>query len=159
MKPAKPRSLTINGGSSSSIKFALFEAGDSFQRILDVAIERIGLPEAALRAKGLHQADNFSRLVTAPDHTAAVVPRRVTRARGMVVVALSDCQAGTAFNCSPTPGQKRLINCVLRRDLSHQDPLEYGVRNPLVGFSESFAGRDSPNLNRIKGVQNDNSTQ
>ena len=28
MKPAKPRILTINGG-SSSIKFALFEAGDS----------------------------------------------------------------------------------------------------------------------------------
>jgi acetate kinase len=28
MKPANPRILTINGG-SSSIKFALFEAGDS----------------------------------------------------------------------------------------------------------------------------------
>ena len=28
MKPAKPRILTINGG-SSSIKFALFEADDS----------------------------------------------------------------------------------------------------------------------------------
>jgi acetate kinase len=32
MKPANPRILTINGG-SSSIKFALFEAGDSLQRI------------------------------------------------------------------------------------------------------------------------------
>jgi acetate kinase len=71
MKPAKPRILTINGG-SSSIKFALFETGDSLQRILEGAIERIGLPEATLRVKGLEQADNFSRLVTAPDHTAAV---------------------------------------------------------------------------------------
>ena len=35
-------------------------------------IERIGLPEATLRLKGLHQADNLSRLVTAPDHTVAV---------------------------------------------------------------------------------------
>src|ERR1035441_9029666 len=71
MKPGNPRILTINGG-SSSIKFALFEAGDSLRRILEGRVERIGLPEAALRVKGLDQADNFSRLVTAPDHTVAV---------------------------------------------------------------------------------------
>lgn len=62
---------TINGG-SSSIKFALFEAGNSLRRILEGEMERIGRPEAALRVKGLNPADNFSRLVTAPDHTAAV---------------------------------------------------------------------------------------
>src|ERR1039457_5392389 len=71
MKPANPRILTINGG-SSSIKFAVFEAGESLRRILGGAIERIGLPEATLRVKGLNQADNFSRVVTAPDHTVAV---------------------------------------------------------------------------------------
>jgi acetate kinase len=71
MKPANPHILTINGG-SSSIKFALFEAGDSLQRILEGGMERIGLPEATLRVKGVDQADNFSRLVTAPDHTVAV---------------------------------------------------------------------------------------
>ncbi len=71
MKPANPCILTVNGG-SSSIKFALFEAGDSLQRILEGGIERIGLPEATLRVKGLNQADNFSRLVSAPDHTVAV---------------------------------------------------------------------------------------
>ena len=71
MKAADPCILTINGG-SSSIKFALFETGDSLRRILDGRIERIGLPEATLRVKGLNQADNFSRLVTAPDHTVAV---------------------------------------------------------------------------------------
>ena len=71
MKPANPYILSINGG-SSSIKFALFEVGDSFQRILEGGIERIGLPEATLRVKGLKQADNVSRLVQAPDHTAAV---------------------------------------------------------------------------------------
>lgn len=60
MKPATPRILTINGG-SSSIKFALFEAGDSLRRILEGAIERIGLPEATLRVKGMNQTDNFSR--------------------------------------------------------------------------------------------------
>jgi len=71
MKPADPCILTINGG-SSSIKFALFEAGDPFRRILEGRIERIGLPEATLRVKGVNQADNFSRSVTAPDHTVAV---------------------------------------------------------------------------------------
>lgn len=71
MKPANSSILTINGG-SSSIKFALFEAGASLRRILEGGIERIGLPESILRVKGLNQADNFSRLVAAPDHTVAV---------------------------------------------------------------------------------------
>jgi acetate kinase len=71
MKSAHQRILTINGG-SSSIKFALFETGDSLRRILEGGIERVGLPDATLRVKGLNPADNFSRCVTAPDHTAAV---------------------------------------------------------------------------------------
>ncbi len=66
-----PAILTINGG-SASIKFALFEAGDSRRRILEGAIARIGLPEATLRVKGVHQADNFTLSVTAPDHSVAV---------------------------------------------------------------------------------------
>ncbi len=70
MKPTGPRILTINGG-SSSIKFALFEAGDSLQRILDGEIARIGLPEAAWRVTGLAPEDNFSRRLAAPDHAAA----------------------------------------------------------------------------------------
>ena len=71
MQPANPRILTINGG-SSSIKFALFEAGDSLRRILEGGIERIGLPEATFVARGLNKADNFTRSVTAANHTAAV---------------------------------------------------------------------------------------
>ena len=71
MKPAKPHILTINGG-SSSIKFALFEAGGSLRRILEGGIDRIGQPEATLQVKGSKPADNFSRPVTAPDHTVAV---------------------------------------------------------------------------------------
>jgi acetate kinase len=72
--PASPRILTINGG-SSSIKFALFEAGEagnSLCRILEGGIERIGLPEATLRVKGLNKADKFSRPLAAPNHTVAV---------------------------------------------------------------------------------------
>ena len=71
MKTANPRILTINGG-SSSIKFARFEAGDSQQRMLEGGIESIGLQEATFRVKSLDPADNFSRSVSAPDHTVAV---------------------------------------------------------------------------------------
>ncbi|MGD0350455.1 MAG: hypothetical protein ABSB84_09110 [Verrucomicrobiota bacterium] len=45
MKSATPVILTVNGG-SSSIKFALFEAGRSLQRVLEGRIKRSGLPEA-----------------------------------------------------------------------------------------------------------------
>jgi len=71
MKPANPLILTINGG-SSSIKFAVFEAGFPLQRILVGEIERIGLPESSLRVKGLDPAHNFLRPITATDHVAAV---------------------------------------------------------------------------------------
>jgi acetate kinase len=71
MKPANPRILTINGG-SSSIKFALFEVGDSRRRVLEGELERIGLPEATLRVKGVDPEADFSRPVAAPDHTVAV---------------------------------------------------------------------------------------
>ena len=54
MKPANPHILAINGG-SSSIKFALFEAGDPIQRILEGGIDRIGLPDATFRVKGFRR--------------------------------------------------------------------------------------------------------
>jgi acetate kinase len=42
MKPANPRILTVNGG-SSSIKFALFKAGDPLRRILKGGIGDAGV--------------------------------------------------------------------------------------------------------------------
>ncbi|MGE5319212.1 MAG: acetate/propionate family kinase, partial [Hyphomicrobiaceae bacterium] len=71
MKPAKPHILTINGG-SSSIKFALFEAGDSLRRVVAGGVERIGLPDARLWVKDLNAAGDLSRPVTATDHAVAV---------------------------------------------------------------------------------------
>ncbi len=71
MKPTSRRILTVNGG-SSSIKFALFEVGDSFRRILKGGIERIGQPDATFSVKSPNQRDTSSWSVAAPDHTAAV---------------------------------------------------------------------------------------
>ncbi|MGA7614629.1 MAG: acetate/propionate family kinase [Thermoanaerobaculia bacterium] len=67
----RARILTINGG-SSSIRFALFETGDSLRRILWGAVERIGLPDATLRVKGVDESDDVVRPVKAPDHSLAV---------------------------------------------------------------------------------------
>ena len=71
MKTANSRILTINGG-SSSIKFALFEIGDGLRRVLEGAVDRIGMPAPKFTVKGLNPGDNFSRSVAATDHTAAV---------------------------------------------------------------------------------------
>jgi len=71
VKPADQRILTINGG-SSSIKFALFEVGESLRRVLEGAIERIGQPESAFQVKDLERNNNISKSIVAPDHTIAV---------------------------------------------------------------------------------------
>jgi acetate kinase len=71
LKPANPCILTINGG-SSSIKFAMFETGNSLRRILAGSIDRIGLEEAKFVVKGPNRADNFARSVQARNHTEAV---------------------------------------------------------------------------------------
>jgi acetate kinase len=70
MKSSDSRIVTVNAG-SSSIKVTLFDAGDSLTRIFDGGIERIGLSNAVFRMKGDNPADNFSRVVVAPDYAAA----------------------------------------------------------------------------------------
>ena len=66
-----PVILTINGG-SSSIKFALFEAGDKLRRRAKGEILRIGLPQAALQVNDVNPQNSVSRSVEAPNHAAAV---------------------------------------------------------------------------------------
>ena len=70
MKPADARILTINGG-SSSIKFALYQAGEPLKQGLYGAVDRIGLTGTNLT---FHDADGkpaASRQLVAPDHKSA----------------------------------------------------------------------------------------
>jgi acetate kinase len=70
MKPADARILTINGG-SSSIKFALYQAGEPLKRGLYGTVDRIGLTGTNLT---FHDADGkpaASRQLVAPDHKSA----------------------------------------------------------------------------------------
>lgn len=69
-KPARSI-LAVNGG-SSSIKFALFDSGESLTRTLGGKIEGVGLATGRFAVTGLCQADNFSRPIAAPNHPAAV---------------------------------------------------------------------------------------
>lgn len=63
--------LSINCG-SSSIKFALFEAGDCLLRIRGGSIERIGLVGSCVSLEGSNVTDSCSRSVEIPNHTTAV---------------------------------------------------------------------------------------
>jgi len=63
--------LAINGG-SSSIKFALYEDSEVLKKVFEGSLERVGLPKAFLRVKGVDQADNFSKDIVAGDQKAAV---------------------------------------------------------------------------------------
>jgi len=73
--PSSPKTmkrvLTINGG-SSSIKFALFVAGDPPTQVLLGEIENIGTPSALFHIKGSSAFEKTSRPVVAPDHKTAV---------------------------------------------------------------------------------------
>ena len=122
--PASRRILTINGG-SSSIKIALFETGDSLRRIFQGGIEQIGLPAATLRVKGVNPTDDVSRLVTAPDHTAAVgalmdwLEERVGRDGALAAVGHRVVHGGPSYS-EPRRLDAKVIDELLR--LSPFDP-------------------------------------
>jgi acetate kinase len=70
MKPADARILTINGG-SSSIKFALYEAGEPLKRGLYGTVDRIGLTGTNLTFHDADEKPAASRQLVAPDHKSA----------------------------------------------------------------------------------------
>jgi acetate kinase len=63
--------LTINSG-SSSLRFALFEAGKLSRQVLSGRFERIGSPAARLLVTALSSNHDHEYTVVAPDHTACV---------------------------------------------------------------------------------------
>ena len=71
MQSAIPCVLTINGG-SSSIRFAVYEAGDALRRQLDGKIDRIGVSGTNLVASDPSGKLQVSRHLTADSHSTAV---------------------------------------------------------------------------------------
>ena len=70
MKPANPRILTINGG-SSSIKFALYQNGEPLERGLYGKVDRIGLSGTKLICHDSKGKPPESRDLAASDHKSA----------------------------------------------------------------------------------------
>ena len=70
MKPANPRILTINGG-SSSIKFALYQNGEPLERGLYGKVDRIGLSGTKLICHDSKGKPSESRDLAASDHKSA----------------------------------------------------------------------------------------
>jgi acetate kinase len=71
MKQTQSNIFVVNGG-SSSIKFAIFEVERTIQKILVGKIERIGLPMATLHITSPIQTHNLSKIIQAPDYSAAI---------------------------------------------------------------------------------------
>ena len=74
MKLPSPSVLTVNGG-SSSIKFALFKPDDSLRKLLEGAIERIGLPEPVMNEGNALVAAGHRVVHGGPKYSA---PQRIT---------------------------------------------------------------------------------
>ncbi|OFW67862.1 MAG: acetate kinase [Actinobacteria bacterium RBG_13_63_9] len=70
MKPANPRILTINGG-SSSIKFALYQVEEALEQRLCGKIDRIGLSGTNLTCHDPDGKPQASRSLAAADHRSA----------------------------------------------------------------------------------------
>src|SRR5471032_897871 len=66
-----PCVLTVNGG-SSSIRFAVYEAGETPRRLLDGKIDRIGLSGTNLLVNDPTKKSQTSLRVAAADHRPAV---------------------------------------------------------------------------------------
>src|SRR4030042_1392144 len=69
MKPANPRILTINGG-SSSIKFALYQTGEPLEQRLVRKVDRIGLSGTNLTFNDLTWSQQDSRSIQVSNHSS-----------------------------------------------------------------------------------------
>jgi acetate kinase len=120
MKPAAPVILTINGG-SSSIKFALFEAGDTLRRLVRGGIVRIGLPEATFEVKDVSPQNSVSRLVEAPNHDAAanVLMDWLTKHSGALAVV-----GHRVVHGGPKYSQPERINLEMVEELRRLSPFD-----------------------------------
>ena len=72
MKSALTCVLTINGG-SSSVRFAVYEAGETPRRRLDGKIDRIGLSGTNVIVNDSAEKPLLSRRLAAADHRTAVI--------------------------------------------------------------------------------------
>ena len=84
----RPCVLTINGG-SSSLKFAVFAASESLDRVLTGRVERVGQGQSRLVVSAADGGRREDRAVAAPDQAAAagLVIEEIERGLGLGTIA------------------------------------------------------------------------
>lgn len=139
--------LTINGG-SSSVKFALFEAGDSLRRILKGRIERIGFPEGALVIENPDRAGSFTRPVSVADHKAAVhvlmesLAESIGRSRVLTAVGHRIVHGGSRYV------EPQLVTPEMTGELRKLSPFDPEHLPEEIMLTEAF-GRSFPDLPQV----------
>lgn len=89
MTPDIRRILTINAG-SSSIKFALFEGGETIRRVLNGKIEGIGFQEGRFAVKSLNQTESVSTALLAQDPGTTPESARTRTSRRAPAICKND---------------------------------------------------------------------
>jgi acetate kinase len=132
--------LTINGG-SSSIKFALFSAGDATARILSGQIERIGSASSSLSVKDADGQSSNSRPIDAPDYASAVEHlidwlRQQPLANSIVAIGHRIVHGGERYRATC------LVDAGLITELKRLSPLDPahlpGEIHLIEAFSQNF---------------------
>ena len=130
--------LAINAG-SSSIKFALFQAGGALQRRFDGGIDWIG-PDAALRVNGAHPAERFSKPVAASNHVAAVevlMDWIETRDEGKALVAVGH----RVVHGGPDYYAPQSVTLAVVEEMRRLIPLDPQHMPQAIALIEAFARR------------------
>ena len=138
MKPAHRYILAINAG-SSSIKFAMFQAGGALQRIFNGGIDRIG-PNATLRVNSANLAEGFSRPLAAPDHIAAVgvlIDWIETRHEGKALAAVGH----RVVHGGPDYSAPQTVNPALVEEMRRLSPFDPQHMPQAIALIEAFACR------------------
>ncbi len=138
--------VTINAG-SSSVKFALFRAGQSLDRLVSGKIERIGLPDSALTlsdgASGRTERENIS----ASDHAAcvdALVARLERRASCADLLAAGH----RVVHGGPRYSEPERVTAEVLAELRRLSPYDPEHMPSELGLIEAF-GRKFPGLPQI----------
>ena len=130
--------LAINAG-SSSIKFALFQAGGALRQICDGAIDRIG-PDAVLRVDSANPAQSFSRPVAASDQIAAVdvlIDWIETRDEGKALAAVGH----RVVHGGPDYNAPQSVTLALVEEMRRLIPLDPHHMPQAIALIEAFARR------------------
>jgi acetate kinase len=136
MRQAEQKILTINSG-SSSIKFALYQAGKSPKRILYGIVDRIGLNDTVLTFNDLTQNQQGSQPLKGSDHRSAaneLIDWIEQRTGLSYVTAIGHRVVHGMHHTEPeriTPELLEELRCIIPYDPDHL-PGEIEIMEPLL---------------------------